>query len=487
MWNYNEDYPPWPSTQGGAGGPGARGSSAGPPPPPPPPPGLGLPDSGPPRRGGGDEAFYPQPPPPPGDPTPAALRGWNLPPGGGPGRGNQLGGPPGGAGVWDEWGDWTFPMLGGPQARSPQKEGRKHNRTQSPQVNSRNHSPQGGVSRDGQSTSRPQSSEPAGSARGKAAEQKKNAKAQQKANKIDQKAGKAAPGRESVQGGGGGKPAASSPGKQAAAEPPATKVVGNTKILVHQLLEPGKRLGLNLRGVKVEKSNEDVSSAGWRQGDIITTVNGTKVSSFDEFSNAFHTAREKLLKNPNEPIEFMVYRASNSVASATQQASKPGSFRVSILNSQWTFTPGKFVCKSGAGVAVRPEPHGTATTPRRGASRQSIETSQVFQVSNVSMGADQRMYLQLAEGEAGAGGWVFDDSQVETRNPTVEKVNLIRSHEAPNMDDPLERLLYNLSALRSNYVEIKHQEEMRRATQSQSGSDQWNYPPRTWAKKPAIA
>jgi len=231
---------------------------------------------------------------------------------------------------------------------------------------------------------------------------------------------------------------------------PSESREGNFQIVVSKLLGPEQKLGLNLRGVKVENfCQSDAINLGWRKGDIITAVNNTRVTNFEQFSSIFEKAKAQIL---TKPITFKVYRApenkdwSDAQTPSPQVESSSSTARfwvkVNVAATNWSISGQEYICNSSAGIAIRADP-GSVSNPRIGA---KVEGKGIFKVSDALMGSDQRMYVKLADNR----GWIFDDSSLVPKNPTVEKVPMA-SANPPHYDrlDGYDRLNENLERLRA--------------------------------------
>merc|ERR1719494_219355 len=239
--------------------------------------------------------------------------------------------------------------------------------------------------------------------------------------------------------------------KRAAAEAQNEIPEGNCQVVVWQLLGPEKKLGLNLRGVKVENfCHADAANIGWKKGDIITAVNNNRVANFEQFSIIFEKAKAQIA---TKPITFKVYRSpeymnqpdAGSLSPQTGGRSGPSTtpfwVKINVPATNWSISGQEYICNSSAGIAIRAEP-GSVSNPRIGS---KVEGKERFIVSDALMGSDQRMYVRLADNR----GWIFDDSSLVPKNPTVEKVPL-RNVNPPSWDqlDGYKRLNENLERLR---------------------------------------
>jgi len=221
---------------------------------------------------------------------------------------------------------------------------------------------------------------------------------------------------------------------------------GNVEVKVNYLIN-GK-LGLNLRGVKVETFGDpQVANFGWHHGDVITALNGKKVNGFEDFSHIFEQAKKKI---DTEPIIFTVYRSS---VDKNLPHGAPGTFKFGVLCTHLLITQADYICNSLAGVAVRSKP-GFISNSYPCRTGDKIEGKQVVTISDCHMGSDQRLYLKLADRD----GWIFDDSILVPKNPTVQLVPIEKPlHLQPPVytgDDPYERLATSLERLRRNYVRM---------------------------------
>lgn len=93
---------------------------------------------------------------------------------------------------------------------------------------------------------------------------------------------------------------------------------GNIIVTVSRLLGRDQKLGLNLRGMRVEDfCDDEAENMGWQKGDIITAVNETKVTYFEQFKAILDKAKEDI---KNKPIVFRVYRGERIMSEYTESA-----------------------------------------------------------------------------------------------------------------------------------------------------------------------